>query len=345
MARKFPPLFCFLAAMWLSAQGLATAARPEIRAAPAVTRIVPVILDSSPTGDNVGVLSVIEIAFSVPMYKASIKTAFSVSPAVRGAYSWSGTVLRYTPIAPLAPSTTYTVTVTTAAKSTTGGRLKANYAWSFTTEGPVQTRVIACVGDSITEGLYPPALRPLVGKTGDVQNFGAGGTTVIINNGGLAVPYITTAVCQQAQQAMPAIVIIMLGSNDSDTGVYAYISRFVADYEKLIAQFEAVPSQPKIWLVTPPAIYGTPYGLSNRNLAQGVIPRIYQVASATGLPTIDVYSATTGHPEYFVDGVHPNSVGAAVIAQVIYQAIAPDLASLRRQPGRSKHENAPQSEP
>jgi alpha-L-fucosidase 2 len=177
------------------------------------------------------------------------------------------------------------------------------------------------VGDSITEGLYPAALQGLLGTTADVGNFGSGGTCVVINNGGVAVPYITTAVCQQAQQFMPTTVVIMLGTNDTDPDIYKYISRFVADYEQLVRQFQAVSTHPKIWLVKPPAIYGTPYGLNNTNLVNGVIPRISQVASEMGLSTIDVYSATTGHPEYFVDGVHPNSKGAAVIANVIAEAI------------------------
>jgi lysophospholipase L1-like esterase len=52
-----------------------------------------------------------------------------------------------------------------------------------------------------------------------------------------------------------------------------------------------------------------------------IIPKIQQVASDLGLPVIDVYSPMLGHPEYFVDGVHPNYEGASVIAETIYQQI------------------------
>lgn len=337
-----------IAVLVLAGQSLATAARPPVvsaaapvansggnaaapmqaaaagapLAAKAGRGPAPTVVDSSPTGSDVSVQgTIIEIAFSIAMNKTSVKTAFSISPVVAGGIGWSGDVLRYTPSKTLAANTTYTVSVNTTARSTGGVPLAAPYSWTFTTSGPIQSTLTACVGDSITEGLYPAALQKLLGSASTVGNFGAGGTTVTINNGGLAVPYINTAICQQAQQFMPGTVVMMLGTNDSDMGVFKYIARFVADYERLIRQFQAVPSNPRIFLVEPPAIYGTPYNLSNANLESGVIPRIDQVASEMGLPTIDVHSPTIGHPEYFSDGVHPNSKGAAVIANVIYQAI------------------------
>ena len=39
------------------------------------------------------------------------------------------------------------------------------------------------------------------------------------------------------------------------------------------------------------------------------------------LPVIDVYTAFGEHSDYFVDGVHPNSQGAALIASEVYKAI------------------------
>ena len=39
------------------------------------------------------------------------------------------------------------------------------------------------------------------------------------------------------------------------------------------------------------------------------------------LPTIDVYSAFGDRADYFKDGVHPNSQGAALIATEVYNAI------------------------
>jgi lysophospholipase L1-like esterase len=54
------------------------------------------------------------------------------------------------------------------------------------------------------------------------------------------------------------------------------------------------------------------------------------VANEFSLPVVDVNSALTDHPEYFSDGVHPNSEGAMVIANEIWEALTAnaDLAGL-----------------
>ena len=52
-----------------------------------------------------------------------------------------------------------------------------------------------------------------------------------------------------------------------------------------------------------------------------MIPRIEQVANETGLPLINENTPLLSHPDYFVDGVHPNDEGAEVIANVIYQEL------------------------
>jgi acyl-CoA thioesterase I len=289
---------------------------------PPPVQTTPTVLGHAPVGGDVSLNATIGVRFSEAMNTSSAESAFSISPAVSGSFSWSGYTLQYTPDSPLAADSSYTVTVAATAQSAAGISLASPVSWTFTTLTPVvQLGRISCVGDSITEGKYPGALQSLLGSAFEVGNFGSGGTCVVINNGGVAVPYIKTAVCRQAQQFLPSTVVIMLGTNDSDPLIYRRISRFVSDYEQLVRQFQAVPTNPNIYLVKPPAIFGDPYGLSNSNLVNGVIPRIEQVANEMGVSTIDVYSATAGHPEYFSDGVHPNSTGAAVIAGVIAQAI------------------------
>ena len=39
------------------------------------------------------------------------------------------------------------------------------------------------------------------------------------------------------------------------------------------------------------------------------------------LPTVDMYSAFGNHSDYFMDGVHPGSDGASLIASHVYDAI------------------------
>ena len=113
----------------------------------------------------------------------------------------------------------------------------------------------------------------------------------------------------------------MLGTNDARTDIYQQISNFVVDYERIIKSIQSLSSKPQIFLVEPPPIFNNTLDLNGTSFAQGVIPRIEQVANATGLPIINVYTPLINHPEYFPDGVHPNSEGAQIIANIIYDAI------------------------
>jgi lysophospholipase L1-like esterase len=158
----------------------------------------------------------------------------------------------------------------------------------------------------------------MLGDGYDVGNFGAASSTVLFNTEN---PYIYQNASERAREFLPDITIIMLGTNDARTDYYLSIDNFVADYEILIEVFQAVASKPKIFLVKPPPIFNNDLNLSSTNLLEGVIPRVQQVANALNLPTIDVYTPLANHPEYFVDGVHPNNEGAQKIGSEVYNAI------------------------
>jgi acyl-CoA thioesterase I len=179
---------------------------------------------------------------------------------------------------------------------------------------------VACLGDSITELTdYPADLQVLLGNSSTVGNFGASGTNVILDSGS---PYYHEPAFDSAKSFEPTTVIIMLGTNDARTNVYQQIINFVADYQKLITSIQGLNSKPQIFIVTPPPIFSNTLGVNGTIFAQGIIPRIQQVASQQGLPVIDVYNSLLNHPECFRDdGVHPDSEGAQIIANTIYDAI------------------------
>lgn len=178
---------------------------------------------------------------------------------------------------------------------------------------------VACIGDSITElPAYPHELQTLLGTNYIVGNFGAGGSTVLLDTD---KPYIDQVEFVRAKNFLPDIAIIMLGTNDARTDHFKSIDNFVPDYMKLINEIQALKSNPKIFLVKPPPIFDN-VELKNVNLLEGIIPRIEQIANEEGLLIIDVYAALENHPEHFWnDGVHPNSEGATVIANEVYEAI------------------------
>jgi lysophospholipase L1-like esterase len=180
---------------------------------------------------------------------------------------------------------------------------------------------VACVGDSLTQSTeYPYNLWNMLGnQTYSLRNFGAGSTTVLQAS---ETPYVNTTVYQDALHFQPDIVLIMLGTNDAQPSLIPYNATFVADYIQIIQSFQALQNNPKIYVVLPPPIFSDQGGKMNSHYFQSnIIPNIIQAANQTGVPTIDVFSAMYGHPEYSTDGVHINPAGSKVIADTIYAAI------------------------
>ena len=178
---------------------------------------------------------------------------------------------------------------------------------------------VALVGDSITQiTSYPKDLQTLLGSKSEVGNFGLSGSTVTFTS---PKPYMYEDVLQGAVEFQPTTVIIMLGTNDARSDVYPSIDKFDSDYKQLIDEFKSLKSNPQIYLAIPPPIFNNTIGISDKDLSSGVIPRIEQVANETGLPLINENTPLLSHPDYFVDGVHPNDEGAEVIANVIYQEL------------------------
>jgi lysophospholipase L1-like esterase len=133
--------------------------------------------------------------------------------------------------------------------------------------------------------------------------------------------YLSTNHINRAREFLPNIVTIMLGSNDARSDYYSSISLFVEDYKELVRIIQEFETKPDIFLIKPPPIFANIYNHRNANLVNGIIPRIEQVANELDLPVIDVYTTLIDHPEYFPDGLHPNSQGASIIAEEIYKAI------------------------
>ncbi len=177
---------------------------------------------------------------------------------------------------------------------------------------------VACVGDSITEGTYYPLyLQDKLGDAYNVQNFGAGGSTAMLQTN---KPYLERPEYLRAKAFRADIVIIMLGTNDAIPWYNAQMNHFIDDYKKIISTLGT--EHTKFWLVRPPPIYNDSLGPNSAILVEQVIPRIEQVANELDLPIIDVYSALLNHPDYFLeDGVHPNAAGAMEIANTVYQAL------------------------
>jgi len=180
---------------------------------------------------------------------------------------------------------------------------------------------VACVGDSITQGSgYPAKLQLLLGTNYCVSNFGVSGSTVTLNS---TKPYMDQTAFQKAQQFYPTVVVIMLGTNDARTDLNENESSesFEDAYSELVSSFQDHDSNPQIFVVDSPPIFTSNPVYNSTFLSDNVIPQVDAVANNFSLPTINVNSAFGNHTDYFRDGVHPNSEGAALIASQVDSAI------------------------
>jgi len=198
--------------------------------------------------------------------------------------------------------------------------LEAFTLWRMNKESGQHSPIrVACVGDSITEvSGYPSHLQVLLGSQYLVENFGVSGATVSLDSW---KPYMNQSKFESAKESQPDIVVIILGTNDGLYGLNQYNESFEDDYAELITQFQQLESKPQIWIVKPPPIFSNSYDLGSEYFAQTIISQIEEVANKQNLPIIDAYSAFGNHTEYFEDGVHPNSQGAALLASEVYNAI------------------------
>jgi alpha-L-fucosidase 2 len=186
---------------------------------------------------------------------------------------------------------------------------------------------IACIGNSITQGFglqnpttqaYPARLQALLGTTYKVENDGVSGKT-LLKNGDQS--YWTQGRLTQVFAFKPNIVTIKLGTNDTKPQNWdMHNAEFKWDYLAMIDTLNTLPTKPKIFLVLPVPIWKNGMGIRDSAL-QKIIVIIKQVANERGLPIIDCNTPLLNFPQYFPDGVHPNSIGADSIAHIIYRAL------------------------
>jgi len=185
---------------------------------------------------------------------------------------------------------------------------------------------VACVGDSITQGAgaksgqsYPSQLQALLGDGYKVGNFGVSGRTLLKKGD---FPYWKEKKYQDALAMEPAIVVIMLGTNDTKPQNWKFEAEFAADYRELVKSFQSLKSKPKVFVCRPVPVPGEGnYGINEENI-QKEIPRVDALAKELGCGVIDMHAALEKSPELLPDRVHPNTAGAGEMAKAAAKAIA-----------------------
>lgn len=187
---------------------------------------------------------------------------------------------------------------------------------------------VACVGDSITHGLYlrnwfennyPRQLDRLLGKGYCVWNFGASSRTAMESGDR---PYGEEKIFRESLQFQPDAVVIMFGTNDAKDSNWRGKDQFIREYEQLIATYRALPGKPTIYLCTPATAYDNNYGINTKNV-ETVSEAVKEIAAEENLQLIDVHAVTKGHGKdwFGYDGIHPSVQGAAAIAAEVSKVL------------------------
>lgn len=188
---------------------------------------------------------------------------------------------------------------------------------------------VACIGNSITAGSllanpttesYPSQLQQLLGSNYVVYNYGSA-YRVLLN--GFSMSYQNSSQFFSSLLQQYDIIVICLGTNDTQTPYRTSYGSFTTDYKDLISQYDnSVGLDAPICIVgIPPPIFSTYDSHSNDYLINEIIPRTKTVANQTNSTIANFYNALKNKPEMFIDGVHPTAQGAGIMAQVVKQAI------------------------
>lgn len=192
---------------------------------------------------------------------------------------------------------------------------------------------VACIGDSITDGHmifvnyrygYPALLQKYLGENYLVKNFGVSGRCVLKNSDN---PYTNEVAWKEAKEFNPDIAVIKLGTNDSKPQNWKYKDEFKADLQAMIDELNALESHPKIYLCLPAHAYQNPYNIVPEVIQDEIIPMIREVAAADCIEIIDLNTAIKDKSFLQPDYTHPNNRGVEKMAEVVSEAVLPQVKS------------------
>lgn len=194
-------------------------------------------------------------------------------------------------------------------------------------------RRIACIGDSITFGAgvvttrktdaWTCLLQSRLGDRFQVLNYGVSGATLQREGD---FPYRRVGFLGKLNKAQPELIILMLGTNDSKPYNWQG-ERFSCEYEELVKELKGKPWPHRLVLMTPPKAFPeektgvVAFAIDNEVIREQIRPLVFSLGEKHSLSVIDLYALTEEHPEYFIDGVHPNAPGNRVIAEQLYREL------------------------
>ncbi len=212
---------------------------------------------------------------------------------------------------------------------------------------------IACVGDSITDGVinggrqdsYPTTMQNLLGTASyDIQNFGGSGATaqyierlrLNATAGDRERHYkvLRKSMYDGSIAYNGDVVIIGLGANDAGINEpvrWLSNDNFINSYVELIREYQALPSKPAIYLTTTTARYDQ--AVATVMIQENMRYIEQAIADMTGAKVIDLnslmdYMFASTATEYSTDKLHPTAKGYHEMGQIIADEVTKTFAPI-----------------
>lgn len=200
---------------------------------------------------------------------------------------------------------------------------------------------VACVGDSITYGdkstnpakySYPSQMKQMLGEGYEVRNYGISGTTMTQSS--WCPKYLDTQQSKDLQNWQPDIIIIMLGTNDSQDICWINTDgkgKYEPTARELIQTYQQLPSRPEIFIATcPTAGAENQFLLKPEVIDNEIVPVQKKLASELDCHLIDVNDFTKDYQKNGLittehngkpDLVHPNNDGYLRLAKFMFNGL------------------------
>ncbi len=190
---------------------------------------------------------------------------------------------------------------------------------------------VACIGDSITQGgkveeemkdSYPYVLGDKLSKEFNdfyiVENFGLYGAYATKESGR---PYLGSNAHEYSLSFNPDIVIIMLGTNDSQYLTWNE-EEYTKDYSELIESYIKLESKPRVVIATPIPAFSESFGIQPEVVSGEIFEAVEMLGEKYNLQVIDVHGHFANKSEYYIsDNIHLNSEGKSELATLIFDSI------------------------
>ncbi|RYE58261.1 MAG: sialate O-acetylesterase, partial [Sphingobacteriales bacterium] len=216
----------------------------------------------------------------------------------------------------------------------------------FTNYAIAQKVKVACIGNSITAGYllanppqeaYPVQLQNLLGDTFEVGNFGFSGATLLKKG---HRPYFNTKAFKDVLAYKADIAIIHLGLNDTDPRNWPnFKDDFQRDYQWLIDTLKQGNPKLKLYIckLTPIFSGHARFKSGTRDWYWQIQEKIEQVAEANKLPLINLSENLNQRPDLFADYLHPDIIGAGIIARTVYEHLTGNFGGFSIDPIFADH--------